>query len=93
MIEYLILAVSFAIMVHIRYVHEVLHIVQDLRVALDIEEEENPFTPVLFSIVFFVFSAVLAPFMSMYIFGKKREVVLKDISSAVIKSYFQLEEK
>ena len=93
MIEYAIAAIAFAIMVHIRYIHEVLAIVEDLRFHLDIEDEPTNWSPVIFSGVFFVLSAVAMPIMVLYILGVERTTVLKEISGAIIKSYFQLEEK
>jgi len=93
MIEYLLIAIAFAIMMHIRYIMEVLTIIQDTRILLDIEHEKNPFTPKIFSFVFFIVSAIFMPILAIYTILIKREEVLKDISSAILKSYFQLEEK
>lgn len=80
-------------MIHIRYIREVLEVIQDLRVALDIEDEPNPFHPHLFSLAFFGFASITMPVMALYIFGVERKQAVKDISHAIIKSYFQLEEK
>jgi len=93
MIEYLIVCIAFAIMVHFRFIHEVLCIVKDLRFHLDIENEPTNWSPIIFSLVFFIINTVLMPFMILYIFMVERKEILKDISGAVIKSYFQLEEK
>jgi len=93
MIEYLIVAIAFAIMVHFRYIHEVLAIVKDLRFHLDIENESTNWNPIVFSIVFFIVNTVSMPLMIFYIFAVERAEILKDISGAIIKSYFQLEEK
>jgi len=93
MIEYLIIAIAFAIMVHFRYIMEVLGIINATRIILDIEHEKNPFTPKLFSFVFFIVCTITMPFMVFYILLIDREQVLKDISGAILKSYFQLEEK
>lgn len=93
MLEYLAAAIAFAIMVHWRYIREVLQVVQDLRVALDIEDEETNWSPVLFSALFFIVSTVTMPIVAIYIFTSDRIKVIKDMSGAIIKSYFQLEEK
>lgn len=93
MIEYLLIAIAFAIMMHVRYIMEVLVIVEALRFHLDIDKEKNPFTPKLFSLVFFIVSTIFMPILVLYTVLVQREEVLKDISGAVLKSYFQLEEK
>ena len=93
MVEYLIIAIAFAIMVHFRYIMESLSIVQDLLFHLDIEKEKTSFSPILFSIVFLVLCIITMPIMIMYIFREKREEILKDISGTILKAFFQLEEK
>lgn len=93
MVEYLLIAVAFATMMHFRYIMEVFKIVEDLRVHLDIEHEKNPFTPKLFAFVFFIVSAIFMPIVALYTVIVEREEVLKDISGAILKSYFRLEEK
>jgi hypothetical protein len=93
MIEYILLAIAFAIMIHIRYVHESLIIVKDFKNLMDITNEDTNYSPVLFSLAFFMYSAVFAPVIAFYIFTSERMDVVKDISNSIIKSYFQLEEK
>ena len=93
MIEYLILAISFAIMLHFWYIWEVLGVIKGVRIVLNIEHEPNPFSPFFFSIVFFIFSSIMMPAMAIYILVTERKVVIKDLSSAILKSYYELEEK
>lgn len=93
MLEYFIIAIAFAIMLQFNYIREVLAIVRDSLILLDIENEETNYSPVTFAITFFAFSALLMPVMFLYIFSVDRNTVLKEISGAILKSYFQLEEK
>jgi len=93
MIEYAIAAIAFAIMMQVNYIFEITKIVQDIRVLLNIEDEPNPFNPIGFSLVFFLYSTVFMPFVAVYILMCSKERVLRDISGAIMKSYFRLEEK
>lgn len=93
MIEYLLIAIAFAIMIHVRYIHDVLKSVADLRILLDIEHEENPFTPVIFSCMFFIIVTIFMPVMAYYTMIVSRQEVIKEITSTIMKSYFKLEEK
>jgi len=91
MVEYIIIAIAFAIMVHFRYIAEVLQMVNLTKNLLDIKHTN--FSPVLFSITFLVFTTIFMPILFIYIFTASRDIVLKDVTSAIIKSYFHLEEK
>lgn len=93
MIEYTILAIAFAIMVHIRYVHESLTIIKGAVDILGVDYHASHYSPVFFSIGFFLYSMIFAPIIAFYIFTSERDDVISDIATTVIKSYFQLEEK
>ncbi len=93
MVMYLVIAIAFAIVIQIRYVFEVLGTVKELQIMLDIEHEKATFNPTLFSIVYFIINCLFMPAMAIYILCVNRNQVIKDLTTAIMKSYFKLEEK
>lgn len=92
MIEYTIISISFAMVVYIRYVWETLNIVKDV-IALMCLETEAKFSPVFFSIVFFMFTAITMPAFAIYIAWVPRKVIIHELSTAILTSYLKLEKK
>ena len=93
MIEYLIIVCSFAIMVQINYVMEVLRNVKDVQELLLIEKDMKRFNPFGFSVTFFVYCTIFAPALALYIFFVPKNEVIKDLTGTILKSYFKLDDK
>ena len=75
----------------INYTTEVLRNIKDIQTLLIIED--TAFNPVGFSITFFIYCAIFMPFLAMYVFVIPREEIIKDLSGAILKSYFKLDDK
>ena len=93
MIEYLIIAISFAIVVHISYMLEALATIRDVITLLCLEEEPSSWNPVIFSIIFFIFSIVTMPIMAIVVAIEGKQKFVELISTSVLKGYFNLTEK
>jgi len=93
MITYILIAISFGIVYHIRYTMEILRTIEDLILLLIIEEDEHNYKPAIFGLVLFLFNTIFMPIIFFYIHSVGREIVIKDVTGAVMKSYFKLQEK
>ena len=80
-------------MVYFRYIREVIGIIDDSIIILELEDEKHLFNKPIFISAFFIFTTVFMPLLAFYILTVDRGIVLKDLSSSILASYFKLDKK
>ena len=93
MVEYILIAISFAIVVQVRYLFEVNAMVKDMIVVLELENESYKFSPIVFNIVWFILSTIAMPLMALIILSNTKDDIVKDISTRIMERYFDVDFK
>ena len=80
---YLIMAISFAMMYHWRYIHETF-----VRVNMAVEVNKlsctKSYSPILMSIIMFLLSALLMPIFALDICFRSRDTIVNEFSKKII---------
>lgn len=87
---YIIACISFAIMYHIRYTIDVLHIVKEVAMM---HEAEGNFNPLIYSVVQFILSIFLMPAYLIMMFTLSKNKILHEASVGILTKHYDLEAK
>ena len=88
LITYIIVAISFAIMFHAKYTHETLLTLHSLEETHDIGSPIKHFSPIGYSIGWFIISILLMPIVLIMIIIVNRRDLTKQFASHILKKYY-----
>jgi hypothetical protein len=88
---YIIVAISFGIMFHIRYTHETLVILNTILNNYEIEEPVKHFSPIIYSISAFTYSCFSWPFVMWEIIQTPRREITKQMTFQILEEFYDIE--
>lgn len=88
---YIIAAISFGIMFHIRFTHEALTMLNTILQEYDFNAPIKRFDPIIYSISTFMFTVLTLPWGIYTLFTESRATVTKHMTMDILKSYYAVE--
>lgn len=88
MIIYIIIAFSFSIMYHIRYVHHYLTVFQSLTEEYEFDDPIIDFNPIMYSLSQLIINSIFMPVLLVYMLRKDRWQIIKENATFLIKKCY-----